>query len=52
MSTEKPTLVTAGRQAAVRRQELRRCNATVPIPAAKHKRSRSHAKQQLRQEYR
>jgi hypothetical protein len=46
------TTQTPDRQAAVRRQELRRCNAAVPIPKAQHKRPRSWAKQQLRQEYR
>lgn len=42
---------TTGKAAARRRQELRRSNAARPIPAAKHKRSRSFAKQQLRKEY-
>lgn len=40
------------RAGAVRRQELRRSNAAVPIPAARHKRPRSRAKQELREEYR
>lgn len=35
---------------ARRRQALRASNAAVPIPAAKHKRSRSWLKQQLRKE--
>jgi hypothetical protein len=39
---------TADKAAARRRQELRRSNAAVRIPAAKHKRSRSWAKQQLK----
>lgn len=46
MTTDSPD-----RQAAVRRQELRRCNAAVPIPAAQHKRPRSWAKQELRKEW-
>lgn len=37
---------------ARRRQELRRSNAAVAIPAARHKRPRTWAKQQLRQEWR
>lgn len=43
---------TVERAKARRRQELRRCNATVPVPAAPYKRSRAWAKQQLRQEWR
>lgn len=52
MSTRKPTLANAGKQAAVRRQELRRSNAAVPIPSGQHKRGRSYTNQQIRQEYR
>ncbi len=40
-----------GKQQARQRQLLRRSNATVPIPNAKYKRSRSYDKQQIRQEY-
>ena len=46
------TTETPGKAAARKRQELRRCNAARPIPAAKHKRPRSRAKQELRQENR
>lgn len=46
------TTQTPDRQAAVKRQELRRSNAAVPIPKGQYKRPRSRAKQQLRQEYR
>lgn len=41
---------TVERAKARRRQELRRSNAAVPIPAAKYKRSRAWIKQQLRQQ--
>lgn len=41
-----------GKAAARRRQELRRSSAAVPIPAAKHKRPRSAARQALREEIR
>lgn len=41
-----------GKQQARARQELRRSNAAVPIPAGKHKRSRSRDKQDLREEWR
>lgn len=49
MATKKESV---GRTQARRRQELRRCNAAVAIPAADHKRSRSWARQQLREEWR
>lgn len=42
----------ADRQGAIRRQELRRSNAAVPIPMGQRKRGRAYVKQQLRQEYR
>lgn len=42
---------TPGQIAADRRQQLRRCNATVPIPSGKHKKPRAAIKQQLRKEY-
>lgn len=45
--TERP-----GKVAARHRQELRRSNAAAPIPAAKHKRPRSAAKRELREEHR
>lgn len=41
---------TVERAKARRRQELRRSNAAVPIPAARYKRSRAWIKQQLRQQ--
>ncbi|SPX94953.1 Uncharacterised protein [Mycobacterium xenopi] len=41
---------TNARGKARHRQELRRSNAAMPIPAARHKRSRSWTKQQLRKE--
>lgn len=34
------------------RQELRRSNASVPIPSGQHKVPRSRAKQELREEWR
>jgi hypothetical protein len=43
---------TIARAKARHRQELRRSNAAVPIPAARHKRSRSWTKQQLRKKWR
>jgi hypothetical protein len=38
--------------AATRRQELRRCNAAVPIPSAKHKKPRSMQRQEIKEQYR
>lgn len=43
---------TVARAKARRRQELRRSNAAVAIPAARYKRPRTWAKQQLRQQWR
>lgn len=51
MTTPTPGGHTPGKVAAIRRQELRRSNAAVPIPAGKHKRSRSMQKQALKREY-
>lgn len=50
--SSRPTKRTAGQVAATRRQELRRSNAAVPIPSAKHKKPRSMQRQTLREEYR
>ena len=42
----------ADKQRAIRRQELRRSNAAVPIPSGKYKKPRSTIKQELRDENR
>lgn len=44
--------MSSDRDAAIARQELRRSNAAVPIPAAKHKRRRTRVRQELREERR
>jgi hypothetical protein len=44
--------ITAGVLSARRRQELRRSNAAVPIPSARHKKPRSMQRQEIKEQYR